>query len=207
MKRGGKFRNKFARRKTQGKFHESEDKDEELDHQEDDEEMTEDLDDMIAPYQKLLNELNTESSLQASKRKSEENESSKKKSKKNKLKIKQEKEVASGDDDDDQNGDNDDEEESDQEKAEQEASSSYAQEVLCKDGLESEEAIKNGESSNFQAFISLEYILNKKDVFLDPFHLHFEKNIDDKQVAALKSNLTTNRDKLRDLQQKLKVRF
>lgn len=111
-----------------------------------------DLDDMIAPYQKLLNELNADSSdqLSAAKKRKMAIDANKKLLKKiAKLQRRDEKKKESDSDNEEEEEDGEEEEEDgdesdDQEKAELEASNTYSQEVLCKDALDSDDVIKNG---------------------------------------------------------------
>lgn len=99
----------------------------------------EDMNDMVAPYQKLLNELNAHSTVLTNKRKLEK---SRMKMKQKKLKENKESQDENTEDVNDGRGESDSEKESDSELiCHKEA---YSQEVLCKDNLESEEAIKNG---------------------------------------------------------------
>lgn len=113
-----------------------------------------DLDDMIAPYQKLLNELNADSSDQlsaASKRKMAIDANKKLLKKIAKLQRRDEKKKIELDSDNEEIEENEEEEDEedgdesdDQEKAELEAANTYSQEVLCKDALDSDDVIKNG---------------------------------------------------------------
>lgn len=59
----------------------------------------------------------------------------------------------------------------------------YSQEVLCKDNLENEELIQK-----------------------DPFHIHFEKNLEDNLISKIKQSLN-DKQKLNEMQQKIKVNF
>ena len=71
-----------------------------------------------------------------------------------------------------------------QEKEETETQvNTYSQEVLCKDNLENEELIQK-----------------------DPFHIHFEKNLEDNLISKIKQSLN-DKQKLNETQQKIKVNF
>jgi U3 small nucleolar RNA-associated protein 25 len=144
-------------------------------------ESDESVEDTVAPYQKLLDDTATTSSI----------------IKKQLKQISNKKELAEEDDeeeedeeedeadvvDDDKSDDDDDDEQDSGQSNDEESArpSTYSLEVLCKDNLEEEE-----ESS----------LLN------DPFHVHFEKNLDEKLVEKLKQTLA-DRAKLSEQEQRL----
>lgn len=143
------------------------------------------MNDMIAPYQQLLNELN-DSRLKPKLKK----EPKKKRSKP----IFDE---ASGS----KNEAADATDQSDQENSGQ--PDAYSQEVLCKDSLESEDAIQNGTIFSGRFTFVDRFILSTTP--LDPFHLHFEVvDLADKQIERLELNLN-DRGKLKEIEKRYYV--
>jgi hypothetical protein len=99
--------------------------------------------------------------------------------KKTKKQVKVEKES-----DDSTENEQSDENSEEEEKEETETQvNTYSQEVLCKDNLENEELIQK-----------------------DPFHIHFEKNLEDNLISKIKQSLN-DKQKLNETQQKIKVNF
>ena len=98
--------------------------------------------------------------------------------KKTKKHVKVEKES----DDSTENEQSDENSEEEEEETETQVNT-YSQEVLCKDNLENEELIQK-----------------------DPFHIHFEKNLEDNLISKIKQSLN-DKQKLNEMQQKIKVNF
>ena len=140
-------------------------------------ESDESVEDTVAPYQKLLDDTATTSSI----------------IKKQLKQFANKKELAEEDETTDDEEEEEDEADAEDDKSDDEQDSSahsddeesarpstYSLEVLCKDNLEEEESS----------------LLN------DPFHVHFEKNLDDKLVEKLKQTLA-DRTKLSEQEQRL----
>lgn len=140
----------------------------------------------MAPYQKLLNDLIVDefTATQQAKRKSADRKKEIKKLKTQPV------EGEVNDKEDDKTSDID------------EANiNTYSQEVLCKDNLENEELIKNG-NQNILYFLESIFLICILFIKQDPFHIHFEINLESTTVDKLKTNLT-DRAKLNSLQTKL----
>lgn len=163
------------------------------------------IDDIETPYQKLLNELKTNrkrASLDFLEEKSEKSKVNKKTKLKNgnsSRKLEEEEEDEEDeredddsndenadldDDDDEQSGSSNDEDEDGEENVQV---STYAQEVLCKDSLDSEETYKNGSSFLFVFYFVFAFILTFFDYNKDPFHIHFENDLESDVIEKLVS--------------------
>lgn len=160
------------------------DEEEDLSDKQEEDESVEDLDDMIAPYQKLLNELNAEKSDQLIKNKRKSEELARKKSKKTKANGLDSKNngakneqldsmMAAASEDDE----NEPDESDDQAENEQLASNAYSQEVLCKDNLESEEVIKNGIFVNITQIEKFLFICDKMICVLKIRFIYISRSI------------------------------